>query len=146
MRAIYHVDPDQLPWIPVIDGVSAKPLRFTPEGGWVSQVRIAPGARVPQHRHIGEVQGVVLQGRCRYDENSEWLGPGSYLHERDGTEDEVLGSPDEGAVILFVVSGPRVEYLDESGAIIHVDDQASKVASYESFCADQGVPSQDLWR
>lgn len=96
-KDIYSVDPGVLPWIPVIDGVAAKPLRFASGGtGWASIVRIDPGCRVPKHRHSGEVQGVVLSGRCRYTDGSPWLGPGTYLHEADGAEDEVLACPDAG--------------------------------------------------
>jgi len=105
---IYSVDPGTMPWIPVIDGVAAKPLRFASGGtGWASIVRIDPGCFVPKHRHSGEVQGVVLSGRCRYTDGSPWLEPGTYLHEADGAEDEVLACPDAGAEILFMVAGPR---------------------------------------
>jgi 2,4'-dihydroxyacetophenone dioxygenase len=142
---IYSVDPGTIPWIPVIDGVAAKPLRFAGGGsGWVSIVRIDPGCRVPKHRHSGEVQGVVLSGRCRYTEDSPWLEPGTYLHEADGAEDEVLACPDSGAEILFMVAGPRVEYLGADGATIHVDDQQSKEAAYTAFCAERGLVPRDL--
>ena len=142
---IYSIDPRTIPWIPIIDGVAAKPLRFARDGaGWASIVRIDPGYRVPKHRHSGDVQGLVLRGRCRYDEDSPWLEPGTYLHEADGAEDEVLACPDVGAEILFMVSGPRVEYLDADGSSIHVDDQSSKQATYAAFCAERGLRPQDL--
>jgi 2,4'-dihydroxyacetophenone dioxygenase len=144
-KDIYSVDPGVMPWIPVVDGVAAKPLRFASKGtGWASIVRIDPGCRVPKHRHSGEVQGVVLSGRCRYTEDSPWLEPGTYVHEADGAEDEVLACPDAGAEILFMVAGPRVEYLDADGTVIHVDDQQSKEAAYAAFCAEHGLVPRDL--
>ncbi|MEU1598436.1 cupin domain-containing protein [Streptomyces sp. NPDC005708] len=145
MTAIYSHHPGTMPWIPVVDGVSAKPLRFTADGqGWASVVRIDPGSRVPRHRHTGDVQGVVLRGRCRYSPDDPWLEAGAYLHEADGAEDEVLACPEAGAEILFIVAGPRVEYLGDDGSVVHVDDQQSKRRAYAKFCTENGLQERDL--
>jgi hypothetical protein len=137
---------EDLPWIPVAAGVSAKPLRFAASGaGWVSIVRIDPGHAVPMHRHSGEVQGVVLEGRCQYRGESTWLEPGTYVHEADGAEDEIIACPTSGASILFIVQGPRVEYLDAAGIVSHVDDQKSKEASYVTYCTENSLEPASLW-
>jgi hypothetical protein len=66
------------------------------------------------------------------------------VHESDGAVDEVLACPDAGAEILFMVAGPRVEYLGADGSTIHVDDQRSKEAAYATFCAERGLVLRDL--
>jgi 2,4'-dihydroxyacetophenone dioxygenase len=145
MDDIYSLHPDAMPWIPVVDGVAAKPLRFAADGnGWASVVRIDPGSRVPKHRHSGDVHGIVLRGRCRYSADAPWLEAGTYLHEADGAVDEVLACPDDGAEILFIVAGPQVEYLTDDGAPAHIDDQRSKQRTYSDFCARNGLPERDL--
>lgn len=142
---IYIRRSDQVPWIPVIDRVSAKPIRFCRESaGWVSLVRIEAGGSVPLHRHTGAVQGFVLAGSCRYSGSDQVLTAGTYVHEPDGSVDEILAVGADGAEVLFLVDGPRVEYVDEQGAVVHVDDQASKRTSYRISCEQAGIEPEDL--
>lgn len=145
---IYSLDTD-IPWIPVIESVSAKPVRFTRNGkGWVSLIHIEPGGQIPGqiplHRHSGDVQGVVLRGVCRYADSSRLLTPGTYVHEADGTVDEILTVSDEPVEILYVVSGPKVEYLSHDGQVTHTDDQQSKRSAYERFCKADGTVARPL--
>jgi 2,4'-dihydroxyacetophenone dioxygenase len=105
---------------------------------------VDPGYRVPLHRHTGDLQGVVMRGRCRYSAESPWLEAGTYVHESDGAVDEILACPEAGPEIMFMVSGPRVEYLGDDGRVVQTDDQASKRSRYQEFCSEHGIAAQDL--
>src|SRR5690606_32985963 len=64
----------QLPWISVGHGISKKLLALFPERGeWVTLLRLEPGARIPLHRHQGEVHGYLLSGCRRLDPEGRLL-------------------------------------------------------------------------
>src|SRR5215467_13671197 len=97
--------PASLPWIGVAPGVWSKSLAFFRENeGWVSLLRLEPGARIPQHRHGGEVHGYILTGRRRA--GGRILGPGDYEYEPAGSVDTWAVEGDEPLVSLFIVRGP----------------------------------------
>ena len=52
-----------LPWAPLSDGKSFKPLRFlTGNRGFVELLRLEPGEEIAAHRHTGEVHAFNLEG------------------------------------------------------------------------------------
>lgn len=69
-----------------------------------------PGARMPRHRHLGEEEILVLQGRLR-DERGEY-GPGELCRSRTGSvhEEEVAGDED---CICYVVYHGGHEAVEE---------------------------------
>lgn len=60
-----------------------------------------PGARMPRHRHQGDEEILVLQGRLR-DERGEY-GPGELCRSRTGSvhEEEVAGSEDCVCYVVY---------------------------------------------
>jgi anti-sigma factor ChrR (cupin superfamily) len=131
-------------WIPLAEGAWYKPVRFNADGnGWVSLVRLAPGARVPQHRHAGAVQGFNLQGKGRFIECDVVTVPGTFTYEPEGVVDTLAVEGDEELIMLFVVDGP-VEYLGESGDVARRETLATKMASYEQFCTANQVDKKAL--
>lgn len=126
------------PWMPVIPGMSSKPLAFLPDGtGWAVLLRVEPGMRIGLHRHQGEVHGFVLSGRRRLSDGRV-LGPGDYEYEPAGQTDSWSVEGDEPFVSLFVVRGP-VEYLDANGKVVSRDTAAAKAEVYRRFCAEKGL-------
>jgi anti-sigma factor ChrR (cupin superfamily) len=122
-------DTRSIDWIPLAPGAWYKPVRFAGDGeGWVSLVRLAPGAAVPRHRHVGAVQGFNLQGRGRFVEQGVVTTPGTYTLEPAGTVDTLVVEGDEELVMLFVVDGP-VEYLQADDSIARRETQETKLAS-----------------
>lgn len=136
----------ELPWIPVAPGVSSKSLAFFRDGkGWVSLLRLEPGARIAPHRHRGEVHGFVLSGHRRLGPTGPVLSPGAYEYEPAGQVDTWMVEGAEPFTGLFVVRG-MVEYLDAEGKVVREETTASKAEAYRRFCAEQGLAPLDLYR
>ena len=132
---ILGFDTASVDWIALAPGAWYKPVRFAADGqGWVSLVKLAPGAAVPRHRHAGAVQGFNLQGRGRFVEDDVVTTPGTYTFEPSGTVDTLVVEGDEELIMLFVVDGP-VEYLAEDDAVARRETQSTKIASFEDNVA-----------
>ena len=136
----------QLPWIPVAPGVSSRSLAFFRDGkGWVSLLRLEPGARIPPHRHQGEVHGFVLAGRRRLGPAGPIRALGAYDYEPAGQVDTWMAEGEEPLISLFVVRG-AVEYLDAEGKVVRAETTDSKAEAYRCFCAERGLAPLDLYR
>lgn len=108
---------DKLPWAPwAAKGSHFKLLSTEAAAGRFSLlIRLDPGAVLPPHRHIGAVEGLVLQGGFHYREDpSAHFGAGAYLLERAGAVHQPVSV--EGAHMFAVFHGP-VEGLDEAGEV-----------------------------
>jgi anti-sigma factor ChrR (cupin superfamily) len=70
------IDANAGDWKPFLDGVVIKVLRR--QGAVLSYfLRLAPGAKLPPHRHPLDEECVVLEGRLRVGTQVEF-GPGAY--------------------------------------------------------------------
>jgi quercetin dioxygenase-like cupin family protein len=137
---------DALPWISHGAGVSSQLLAlFNDNGGWVNLLRLEPGARIPLHRHRGEVHSYVLSGRRRIEPEGRLLGAGEYHFEQPGNVDAWAVEGDESLVSLFIVLG-LVEYLDPEGRVIRLETTESKAEAYFRTCADAGIQPLNLYR
>jgi 2,4'-dihydroxyacetophenone dioxygenase len=146
VQRIDSFDSASVDWIPLASGAWYKPVRFNEGGnGWVSLVRLAPGASVPRHRHAGAVQGFNLSGRGRFVEENVVTTPGTFTYEPAGTTDTLVVEGDEDLVMLFVVDG-AVEYLTGSGEVARRETQETKQASYQRHCESVGQPPTALMR
>lgn len=139
------LETDRIPWVPLAPGKSFKPLRFLDDNrGFVELLRLAPGERIPRHRHSGEVHACNVQGWREID-GGERVGPGGYVHEPAGNIDAWCAIGDEPLIVFVVVRG-SVEYLDESGNVTQCWDAVRLREIYERYCADSGIPVRDLGR
>jgi quercetin dioxygenase-like cupin family protein len=71
-------------------------------------VELEPGALVPEHHHVSEQLGMVIEGSVRFrvaDEETE-LGPGGTWNIPPGVPHEVRAGP-AGAVVVDVFSPTR---------------------------------------
>jgi 2,4'-dihydroxyacetophenone dioxygenase len=128
--------PDQLPWLPwAMKGAYFKLLSADAASGrFTLLIRLEKGIVAPLHRHLGAVEGMILEGGFHYqDDPSLRFTAGSYLLEKAGAVHQPV-SPD-GALMFAVFHGP-VEGLDEEGGITgridwkwHVDTWTAANAS-----------------
>jgi quercetin dioxygenase-like cupin family protein len=82
------------------EGVLVKPLFFDEENGLVTTLmKLAPGARLPMHRHKGTEQCYVLEGDVLAA--SKRLGPGDFHVAMERSVHPPLESV-EGAMLLLV--------------------------------------------
>lgn len=133
-----------LPWIPLGDGVSFKPLRFLPNNrGRVLLLRLDPGTLVPQHRHTGEVHALNVEGHRKLLETGEVVGPGDYVYEPAGNMDSWMAVGDTPLTAFISVRG-AVEYLDDDDQVIQRDDTNSMMETYHRYCETNGIAVVDL--
>lgn len=106
-RSVY-MDVSKIAWEPTrFPGVEIKYLYRDPSGKQTTLVRMAPGAKLPTHRHTGLEQSFVLEGTLVDEEGA--CTAGNFVWRRPGSVHEAW-SPD-GCVVLGVFDTPN-EFLD----------------------------------
>jgi 2,4'-dihydroxyacetophenone dioxygenase len=129
------LDTENAPWVDVADGIWFKLVKVLDnDSGWISLLRLKPGAAVGPHRHAGEVHGFVLQG-TRILMDGTVCEKGSYVYEPAGNVDTWSTTGDQDMISLFYVNG-SVEYLNEDGQVTFQETAASKRESWESARAE----------
>jgi 2,4'-dihydroxyacetophenone dioxygenase len=129
------LDMESAPWVDVADGIWFKLVKVLDnDSGWISLLRLKPGAAVGPHRHAGEVHGFVLQG-TRMLMDGTVCEKGSYVYEPAGNVDTWSTTGDQDMISLFYVNG-FVEYLNEDGQVTFQETAASKRESWESARAE----------
>ena len=92
--------------------------------------------------HTGEVHALNLEGRRKLCDN-RIVGPGDYVHEPAGNVDfwEAVG---DVPLVVFVVVMGTVEYIGAHGEVTRRITTADRIADYERYCAEAGIPAHDL--
>jgi 2,4'-dihydroxyacetophenone dioxygenase len=114
---LFSAQANDLPWVDwAMAGSKFKLLHADPESGcFTLMIQFEKGVTAPIHRHIGAVEGYMLEGGFHYaDDPTIHFGAGSYLYEADGAVHQPV-SP-EGALMFAVFHGP-VEGIDEAGNV-----------------------------
>ncbi len=105
-RSVY-LDVSKIAWEPTkYPGVETKTLYKDPSGRQTVLTRMAPGARLPDHRHTGVEQSFVLEGTL-VDEDGV-CAAGNFVWRRPGSV-HTAWSPD-GCLILAIFESPN-EFL-----------------------------------
>jgi quercetin dioxygenase-like cupin family protein len=99
-----------------MSGAHFKLLNADPASGrFTLLIKFDRGAAAPVHRHVGAVEGMVLEGGFHYeDDPARRFTAGCYLFEAEGAVHRPV-SP-EGAILFAVFHGP-LEGLDDAGEI-----------------------------
>ncbi|MES2938553.1 MAG: cupin domain-containing protein [Pseudomonadota bacterium] len=107
------------PWLADGPGKHSRVLDILPQGqGWVELMKLAPGTRIPLHRHTGEVHAYNLQG-SRVLSDGRTIRQGEYVFEPSGNVDWWEASGEQELVVFVVVKG-TVEYLRADGTVDRV--------------------------
>ena len=107
-RSVY-LDVSKIQWVPTgYPGVETKVLYSEPSGRQTVLVRMAPGAKLPDHRHVGVEQSFVLEGTLMDDDGA--CTTGNFVWRRLGSV-HTAWSPD-GCLILAIFEKPN-EFLPE---------------------------------
>ncbi|CAF1067949.1 unnamed protein product [Rotaria sordida] len=126
--------------------IKLKLLQVDPYTGlWINILRGAPGSMLGTHRHYDQVYGYTLKGAWGYREHPEWLSkPGDIVHETPGSVHTLYIHEDYGeSETLFFVWG-ALEFLDESGNTIAVEDWRSISQKYVDYCEKNNLPIIDI--
>jgi len=144
--AALHRGTDDLPWMPLNEGVSFQLLQVNVEAGlWVLRSRFAPGLTVQRHRHTGEVYAFTVSGAWKYLEYPEINRAGSYLYEPAGSIHTLhaLADNDEPADVFFAIRGANLN-LTPDGKVESVTDAGKILKIYRRECEAHGVPMPDV--
>jgi quercetin dioxygenase-like cupin family protein len=111
-------------WSPVGDGVELGPVEGNPQtGAHASWVRLAPGAKLPNHHYSNAIRGVVLSGKLT----------GTI---RSGTQDIATPSATPGTMFVFPAklihstacesTDPCVFQISQDGPFVVTFEKATK--------------------
>lgn len=99
-----YLDVSQIAWEPTpYPGIETKTLYADASGRRTTLTRLAPGARLPSHRHVGLEQSYVLQGSLVDGDGT--CTAGNFVWRRVGSVHEAW-SP-EGCVVLGIFDAPN---------------------------------------
>ena len=119
---------DERLWVPMVEGVSFRPLMFnTVQGGWSHLIRVRKAGVVSRHRHPDPVHGLVLKGSWHYIEH-DWIAKkGTYIFEPPSeTHTLVVDEGVEEMITFFHVTG-SLHYVDEGGKAVGFDDVFTRI-------------------
>jgi len=104
---------NDLPWVPIVEGIDFKLLRVSSETGtWTVLFRAQKGSFFPSHKHFGAGEYLMLKGRMEYRVGVAVAGDYGYepidsIHE--------LTTFTEYTELLFTNHGPVI-FLNEDGS------------------------------
>ncbi len=124
-------------WMPLGDGVWAMPLRFSGQERTL-RLKVNPGVVVGWHKHDGFVHALNISGQRKLG-SGEIAGPGDYVFEPHGNEDNWACIGDEPCVIHIVMSG-RLTYFDTSGNELDYTDTPKLRDQYLAWCGARNLP------
>jgi len=103
-----YLDVSKIDWEPMkYPGCWTKVLYKDPSGRMTTLTKMAPGARLPAHRHVGIEQSFILEGTLVDADGA--CREGHFVWRRAGSVHEAW-SPD-GCVVLGIFEAPN-EFLD----------------------------------
>jgi 2,4'-dihydroxyacetophenone dioxygenase len=126
--------------------IKIKLLHVDPHTGlWVNLLLGGPGSELGTHRHYDQVYGYTLKGAWGYHEHPEWLSlVGDVVHETPGSVHTLFIDQNHGETeVLFFVWG-ALEYLDESGNTLFIEDWKSVLQKYVNYCETNNLPIIDV--
>lgn len=104
-----YLDVSKIEWEPTkFPGVFIKRLYEDPSGRLTTLTRMEPGARLPDHRHVGIEQSFVLEGMLVDDDGV--CTAGNFVWRRAGSVHNAW-TPD-GCIVLGVFEQPN-EFLPD---------------------------------
>ena len=111
------VEGEELPWEPTrFPGIETKTLFLDKATGSITAlIRMAPGARLPDHEHPLSEQSYVLEGKLADDDGS--CTAGNFVWRPTGSRHEAW-SPD-GCVVLGIFQVPN-KFFEDGGRVADV--------------------------
>lgn len=117
-----HVKPDAMEWTKTrFEGVEMKPLLVDKSSGMVTALmRMAPGAVLPDHEHVGIEQTWVIEGHLVDKDGPDAglsVGPGEYVSRPAGSRHSAW-TP-EGGLLIGIFTIPN-KFFEPDGAVTDV--------------------------
>jgi anti-sigma factor ChrR (cupin superfamily) len=120
LTASRFVDVGGLPWEPSrFPGIETKTLFIDKQSGSVTAlIRMAPGARLPDHEHPLTEQSFVLDGTLADDDGE--CGAGDFVWRPSGSRHQAW-SPD-GCLVLGIFQVPN-KFFEQDGRVTDILEQ-----------------------
>ena len=134
-----------LPWFPFLsEGIHVKLCRVSlATGDMALMIRAAPGAGLASHYLHGVFVAYTIAGRWRY-RDAEWVaGPGDVVIQPAGST-HALQAVGEGAAEAFVHVAGALEFRDESGKTLRIENAETLHGRYLAHCALHGLACLDV--
>ena len=107
-----YLDVSKIAWEPTTwPGIETKTLYRDPSGRMTTLTKMAPGAKLPRHRHVGLEQSYVLEGTLVDDDGR--CTAGNFVWRRPGSV-HAAWSPD-GCIVLGIFERPNEFVLSSEG-------------------------------
>lgn len=137
-----------IPWVPQGSGnVWFKPLRISVEQNrWINLLKVTTGGIVNRHRHHSEVEGWVISGSWHYLEHEWTANPGDFVYEPPGDVHTLVADVEDDEhpmLTLFSIHGD-IEYVDENGDRLYIEDAGSKLRRYLDHCEAADITPPDV--
>ena len=137
-------DLPDVPFIPYSEDVKIKLLRVDPVSGQLCVILKAPGGtELGIHRHYGSVVVYTLKGAWRYLEHDWVARAGDFVYETAGSSHTFVVEPGEATEAFIIVEG-ALEFLDEDGNTLAIEDWRSMYQRYLDHCEQEGLEPVDM--
>ena len=134
-----------LPWFPFLSaGVHLKLCRANLAGGEiVFMIRMDPGASIGMHYLHGVVVSYTVKGCCRY-RDGDWEAMAGDVVIQPAGSSCAIDNPGDGAMEAFVHLQGAVEFLDESGKTVCIENAETLHGRYLAYCALHGLERAEV--
>ena len=139
-------DVPAVPFTPYSEDVLIKLLRVDPVSGQMCVILSAPGGtQLGTHRHYGSVVVYTMSGAWRYLEHDWVAQAGDFVYETAGSTHTFVVEPGETTEAFIVVEG-ALEFVDEEGNTLAIEDWRSMYRRYLDYCEQEGLEPVDMAR
>jgi quercetin dioxygenase-like cupin family protein len=139
-------DVPAVPFTPYSEDVLIKLLRVDPVSGQICVILTAPGGtQLGIHKHYGSVILYTVKGAWRYLEHDWVARGGDFVYETAGSSHTFVVEPGEETEAFIVVEG-ALEFLDEEGNTLAIEDWRSMHRRYLDYCEQEGLEPVDVTR
>ncbi len=134
----------EVPFLPYSEHVTIKLLRIDRASGQISVIlKGPPGAHIGLHKHYGSVTLYTIKGAWRYLEHDWVAREGDFVFETASSSHTFVTEGEEMVEVFATVEG-ALEFLDEDGNPIGIEDWQSMYQRYLDYCQEQGIDPIDV--
>lgn len=144
-----HFDTSKVPWhpfTPYSNDVLLKMIHINQVTGQVVMLLKAPnGGSLGTHHHYGTIHVYTLSGSWYYEEHKkDWIAkPGDFIYEVANSTHAFQALPGDD-VLMFIVLEGALEFLDEHGQTIGVENAKTFQERYVNYCIENAIPIVDV--
>ena len=142
-----HLDTSDLPEVPFIpysEHVTIKLLRIDRASGQIAVIlKGPPGARIGRHKHYGSVILYTISGAWRYLEHDWVARQGDFIFETASSSHTFVTEGEEMVEVFAIVEG-ALEFQDDDGNPIAIEDWQSMHQRYLDYCSEHGIEPTEV--